>query len=98
VWRLLQNRLPTKDNLLRQGVINDAASTCAAGCEAPETSLHLFFNCDVSNGLWAAVRLWLGISSVTPGDIQHHFHQFTKMAGMPRSSHLFLSIIWFAVI
>ena len=74
VWRLLRNKLPTKDNLLRQGVINGAASTCAAGCEASETTLHLFLNCDVSNGLWAAVRLWLGISSVTPGDILHHFH------------------------
>ena len=98
VWRLLRNRLPTKDNLFRQGVINGDALTCAAGCDVSETDLHLFLNCDVSSGLWADVRRWLGISSVTPGDIRHHFHQFAKMAGLPRSSHLFLSIIWFAVV
>jgi len=83
---------------VRRGVINVGASTCAASYEDSETTLHLFLNCDVSSGLWEDVQLWLGILSVTPGGIRHHFHQFTKLAGMPRSSHLFLSIIWFVVV
>jgi len=98
VWRLLQNRLPTKDNLLRRGVTTGGALTCVAGCEASETALHLFLVCGVSSALWSDVRMWLGIFTVTPGDIRHHFQQFTKMAGMPRRTHLFFSIIWFAVI
>jgi len=98
VWRLLRNRLPTKDNLLRRRVINGSALTCVVGCEAFETTLHLFLNCGVSSVLWADVRMWLGIFTVTPSDIRLHFQQFTKMAGMPRSSHLFFSIIWFVVI
>ena len=69
VWRLLQNRLPTKDNLSRWGVIHGNALTCVAGCGASETALHLFLNCDISSGLWADVQLWLGIFSVTPSEI-----------------------------
>jgi len=41
---------------------------------------------------------WLGISSVPSGELRPHFIQFTKMAGMPVFSHLFLRIIWFATV
>ena len=32
------------------------------------------------------------------GEFRHHFIQFKKMGGMPRSSHLFFQVIWFATI
>jgi len=73
VWRLLRNRLPTRDNLLRRGVIHIDASTCAAGCGASETTLHLFLKCDVSSRLWIDVRLWLGIYDVSLGDLRNYF-------------------------
>jgi hypothetical protein len=98
VWRLLRNRLPTKDNLLRRGIIKVDSAACVAGCSVPETAFHLFLYCDISSGLWADVRLWLGIYAVYPGDIRLHYEQFTKMAGMPRCSHMFLTIIWFATV
>jgi len=41
---------------------------------------------------------WLGISLVPSDELRHHFIQFAKMAGMPRFSHLFLRIIWFATV
>ena len=48
--------------------------------------------------LWSLVRNWLGISLVPSGDFRSHFIQFTKMVGMPRASHLYFKIIWFATI
>jgi hypothetical protein len=95
---LIRNIFPTRDNLLRWGDINIDASTCAAWCGASETTLHLFLNCDIFSGLWTEVRLWIGIYAVSLGDLRHHFHQFTKMAGMPRCCHLFLTIIWVAAV
>lgn len=44
------------------------------------------------------VLKWLGIYFVHSSELQHHFNQFTKMGGMPRYSHLFFKIIWFATI
>jgi len=35
-WRLFRDRLPTKDNLLRRGVIDQASRTCVAGCYVPD--------------------------------------------------------------
>jgi len=31
-----------------------------------------------------------------PSDIRHYYFQFTNMAGLPRVTHSFLRIIWFA--
>jgi len=58
VWRLLRNRLPTKDNLLRRRIISHEASACVAGCGMQETANHLFLGCDILGLLWAQV--WLG--------------------------------------
>jgi len=42
--------------------------------------------------------IWLGITTVSPGVIGAHFAQFTHLAGMPRSSHSFFKVIWFACV
>jgi len=98
VWRLLRNRLRTRDNLLRRGVVQANAATFATGCDVSETVEHLFFNCAFSSRLWTDTRMWLGIYDVSPGNPRNHFQQFTKMAGMPRTSYLYLKIIWCAAV
>ena len=98
VWCFLLNRLPTKDNLVRRGILIPTDGVCVAGCDDIESATHLFLHCNTFNHLWSSVRMWLGISSVPSGELRHHFNQFTKMAGMPRTSHLFLTIIWFATV
>jgi len=71
---------------------------CAAGCDTTETVTHLFLHCTISSDLWSKVQNWLGISLVLSIDMRQHFIQFTKMVGMPRFSHSFFAIIWFATI
>ena len=48
-WRLLRNRLPTKDNLVRRRVLQNDDNVCVGGggCSCPETVNHLFFGCDI---------------------------------------------------
>jgi hypothetical protein len=66
-WRLLRNRLPTKDNLLRRNIINSDDTMCAtAGCGIMESAQHLFLHCDTSRELWHNVLNWLGLSFVPP--------------------------------
>jgi hypothetical protein len=40
-WRLLRNRLPTKDNLVTHNIIFHEASLCVNGCCTLETTNHL---------------------------------------------------------
>jgi hypothetical protein len=66
-----------------------------SGCGNLETTAYLFSACDIFSSLWSHAWLWLGISLVSSGDLRQHFIQFTNMAGLPRSTHLYFRIIWF---
>jgi len=41
-WRLLRDRLPTKNNLHTRGIIAEADMYCVAGCGQVETANHFF--------------------------------------------------------
>jgi hypothetical protein len=64
VWRLLRNRLPTRDNLVRRRVINEELILCPAGCGIREEVDHLFLGCATLSSVWPLVWHWLQISSV----------------------------------
>ena len=98
VWRFLRNHLPTKQNLVQRGILLPTDGTCVAGCDDMESATQLFLHCNTFSALWSKMLSWLGIYSVPSGELRHHFIQFTKMAGMPRSSHLFFTVIWFATV
>jgi len=93
VWRLLRNRIPTKDNLAHRGVLSVADNSCVFGCGSMESAVHIFIHCSCASNLWAFVCNWLDTSFVQPDELRHHFIQFTKMAGMPLYSHFFFRII-----
>jgi hypothetical protein len=41
-WRLLRDRLPTKENLVACGILSSEAHFCVSGCGSIETAQHLF--------------------------------------------------------
>jgi len=45
-WRLFRNRLPTKANLFRRGVILDEAQLCVNGCGSIESWVNIFLLCN----------------------------------------------------
>jgi len=97
-WRLLRNRLPTKDNLLRRRVLHHDDTMCVGGCGCPETTVHLFLICDIFGSTWSFLWCWLGIDFVPSGVLGEHFDQFARMAGMPRCTHSFFRVIWLACV
>jgi len=49
-WRLLRDRLPTKNNLLQRGIMQPTAISCVMGCGDNETASHVFFHCNMKVG------------------------------------------------
>jgi hypothetical protein len=96
VWRLLRNRLPTRGNLLRRNIVQANNSMCVIGCEVVETTRHLFLSCGNYCILWSLISEWLGLYLVHHNDLQQHYHQFCHMAGLPRSTHAYFTVIWYA--
>ncbi|WJX36765.1 hypothetical protein P8452_24608 [Trifolium repens] len=71
--RLLRNRLPTRDNLVRHHIITPDFHFCVTGCGGVETVHHLFLSCPVFSSLWSLIRSWVGISSSDLLSIHDHF-------------------------
>jgi len=51
-WQLFRDRLSTKDNLLRRGVITNDSRLCVAGCASEENAAHLFLHCPFFGSPW----------------------------------------------
>jgi len=97
-WRLLRDRLPTKDNLLRRGVINHDSRTCVAGCDLVESSSHLFLHCDIFGSVWHLIYRWIGVSVTNPFYVPDHFHQFSFSTGIGNKRRSMLQVIWYATV
>ncbi|XP_020260934.1 uncharacterized protein LOC109837204 [Asparagus officinalis] len=60
LWLAIQNRLLTKDRLLKRGVIqSNHCSLCEGGSESHK---HLYFDCSFSMTVWNGVMEWLKFS------------------------------------
>ena len=97
-WRLLQDRIPTRSNLVRCHVLQPNDSMCVGGCGNIETTDHLFLECDLFRNVWYFICHWLGISFVYPRHIKEIYLQFSQLEGMPRASYSYLKVIWLALV
>jgi len=93
-WRLLRNRLPTKDNLVRRQILHIDDNVCMIGCGTMETADHFLFTCDTFGRVWFLVMQWLHLYFVPPRGNRNHLFQFGNLAGLPYCSHSFIQIIW----
>jgi len=93
-WRVIENKIVTKTNLERRGVVVESNLCCFCG-EKEESKSHLFFGCKVSWLVWNICYTWLGVSSVDPLIPISHFTQFI-LIDAPSSVNL--GNIWIAVI
>lgn len=90
-WRLLQDRLPTKSNMLNRGIISMEASFCTTGGGHVENAQHLFFLIWYFWLLWHQVRSWIGIPRVDPQVLPDHFIQFIYASGGLKVRRYFFS-------
>ena len=94
VWRMLRDRLPTKENLANLGIISMKAWLCRAGCGQVEDLNHLFISCPYFGALWPLVWAWLGVAGAQSQVISNHFLQFIHYAGVLKSRRSFFHLIW----
>ncbi|CAK8567117.1 unnamed protein product [Lathyrus sativus] len=45
LWRVLQNKLPTRDNLRKLGILRGGSERCPFGYQESESISHLLFDC-----------------------------------------------------
>jgi hypothetical protein len=97
-WRLLYDRLPTKDNLRRRGVVHNPLDGNCCWCNLePETSNHLFLHCSLAHKVWCDIFKWLGVIIVMPANCFYLFDCFSE-AGASNKFRKGLRLVWHTAI
>ncbi|CAJ2672512.1 unnamed protein product [Trifolium pratense] len=98
LWKLLHDRIPTKVNLYRRGVIHsEGYQSCAFCGNCAETAIHLLLYCDFATRVWRAVFDWLGMCLQFPHNFLSMFNSVACVPGRKQTRKA-LVMIWGAVI
>ena len=75
-WRILLDKIPTNDNLIRRGIqVN--SPLCAMCGLSDESSQHVFLECAQAQRVWSRCYRWIDILGANNKDIRSHFVNFS---------------------
>ena len=94
--KILENKIATRVNLERQGVIVENVLCCLCGKEE-ESHHHLFLDCSFAWCIWCLCFKWLGVSFVFHIDPKSNFAQF-RMSQVSDSVNGVWSTIWTRIV
>ncbi|XP_058757293.1 uncharacterized protein LOC131630531 [Vicia villosa] len=97
-WRILHDRLATKNNLLIRGIIHSPSDLLCPFClDCDESLLHLLSYCSVSREVWSRVAMWAGFVNRVEGNIGQHFLVWADFFKKKKVRSGNEGIVWLAV-
>ncbi|KAJ0743947.1 putative reverse transcriptase zinc-binding domain-containing protein [Helianthus annuus] len=63
MWRLLLDRIPTKEALRRRNIIH-GESACDFCSEEVESAVHVFTGCGLATGVWQGIASWVRLPPI----------------------------------
>ena len=73
-WRMLLNRIPTRENLSRRNSLPPEVSMHCVMCgREVERTNHLFMHCSVTRSVWIKLLLWVGNMFIMPPNLFSHW-------------------------
>jgi len=95
-WRLMENKLGTRVNLSRRGVLVDS-SMCSLCGKEEESCRHLIFDCNFARRVWCLCYKWLGVLVVSHFEPKINFDQF-RMSPASETVNIVWNTIWVGVV
>ncbi|CAJ2637084.1 unnamed protein product [Trifolium pratense] len=93
-WRLLQNKLATRDNLSAKGIITNFVSRSCTFCfNVIESCDHLFFSCPLAKRVWDGIHSWMGTNFISLETGWGHFLAFGSFLKSSRHNKV-RHLIW----
>ncbi|CAJ2663797.1 unnamed protein product [Trifolium pratense] len=97
-WQLLLDRVPTKENLLLRGIIQQPLEGNCVWCDTlSESASHLFLHCRVAHVVWYEIFKWLGVVIVMPSNVLLLFDCMSEAASSKKSKNGF-RLVWHSVL
>ena len=78
MWRALQGRLPTDENLVKIGL--QLASRCSICKRNTDSIHHVFLQCPYAQGIWNSLATTFGITMDTSSDLVAFFRKATLVS------------------
>ncbi|XP_058783901.1 uncharacterized protein LOC131658647 [Vicia villosa] len=97
-WRLILDRLPTRDQLKKRRILDNDRDCCLVLCSGEEeSSKHLFESCPITRKIWNRVGGWIGDScKLSIEELSSFFTVAEKIKGV--EERLTIGVIWLAVV
>nr|POE54017.1 lectin 1 [Quercus suber] len=90
LWRVCSNALPTKENLKRRKILDDAK--CCACLSAQESTFHAIWSCEMLLQIWTPCFGWVRTEHPQIQDMQELIH----LVGQRKESlELFAVVAWY---
>jgi hypothetical protein len=97
-WQAILDRIPSRFNLSRRGVIKPPESKDCAFCRlVEEKSQHLLLQCDFASGVWYAIFNWLGFVYISPPNLLISFAAMSGL-GVSKRRKKGLMLLWQVVL
>jgi hypothetical protein len=96
-WQLLLDRIPTRENLRRRGIITTGNSRCPLCNEVEESACHLFLHCRYTTGFWYAIYRWFGVCVMLLPSLPVSYAMLVG-CGSNKKRRKGLLIVWLAMI
>jgi hypothetical protein len=95
-WRLLLEKLPTRDALFNKGIITTNIEKRCVFCSTHDESIsHVSIHCSFSSTVWRKVLSWMGLNLINSNSIQEHFLLFGDLI-KSKANKKHRHIIWLA--
>lgn len=97
-WRIFQDRVATKTNLDRRGVISQENIRCLVVVERKKQRRIIFFECPIFTGIWNKVCNRFRLKIVLPNDNLAHFDQFRGIINIGNTDSHRIVVVWFGLL
>jgi hypothetical protein len=98
-WRLLLEKLPTREALFDKGIIINNNEKCCVFCSNNDESIfHVFIQCNFTTTVWHKILNWMGLNFFNSISVQQHFISFEELikSKANKVTKRYRHIIWLA--
>ncbi|XP_058742021.1 uncharacterized protein LOC131614456 [Vicia villosa] len=98
-WRSFLNKIPTKDSLLKRGIIISLNANCVLCEETSETLTHSLLRCRYVDIVWKEMAEWIGMTYSCIEDLKKNFLFWSdfcrsKKVKKGKEGTIWLVILW----
>jgi hypothetical protein len=96
-WQLVLDKIPTRENLCRRGILTNDANVCLLCNGVAESTRHLFLHCPFASAVWYGLNRWLGVVVVPPLEMGMSYEQLVA-TGPNKKIRKGFSSVWLAFV